>query len=501
MDKKELSGSSRFLSKLPDNHWVRPIITSAALVLPCFWQPIVSGADMQSHLYNAWLAELIRHGGMHGLWIGHQSTNILVDLLLPWLLRCFGASGAERIIATALVLVFFWGAFHFISAVRGQKAYWVAPWLAILSYGFVFQVGLLNYYLSCGIILWLFAITWRRRLGWRMLWAAPLPVLAYLAHPLPVLWFLGIAFYCLLAQRMKARFQLLLFLGGVACLLLIRCYIVAHYLTVWVNYQLVLWTGADQALWHGSLFPLVAAGFLLFSAALLVSPENRWRTLASVPAQAFFLTAVAIAAIPSSIQSSALTAAASSISPRLSLLSGVLLLALLAQSTYRRWLFPAGLLTAAIFFGALYHETGREALEEAQMEKLVGSLPAGARVVSYADITRMEAYGLRPMKRHLLSRACLGHCFDYMNYEPSASQFRIHAAPGNSIVLATLAEERSMIAGTYVVKASDSPLYALIRCETGSGQMPDTAEIVMRPLTTGESGAMLTCPKSPSIDK
>ena len=57
-------------------------IISAALVIPCFWQPIVSGSDLQSHLYNAWLAELIRGGTLHGLWIGHQSTNVLIDMLL-----------------------------------------------------------------------------------------------------------------------------------------------------------------------------------------------------------------------------------------------------------------------------------------------------------------------------------------------------------------------------------------------------------------------------------
>ena len=84
------------------------------------------------------------------------------------------------------MLIFFWGAFHFISAVRGQAAYWLAPWLAILSYGIVFQVGLMNFYLSCGIVFWLFAILWRQRFGWRALWAAPLLLLSYLAHPLPV---------------------------------------------------------------------------------------------------------------------------------------------------------------------------------------------------------------------------------------------------------------------------------------------------------------------------
>ena len=49
-------------------------------------------------------------------------------------------------------------------------------------------------------------------------------VLAYLAHPLPVLWFLGVAAYCWLAQRVELRFQIFLLLGSVVALLLIRGY-------------------------------------------------------------------------------------------------------------------------------------------------------------------------------------------------------------------------------------------------------------------------------------
>jgi hypothetical protein len=151
-----------------------------------------------------------------------------------------------------LVLVFFWGAFHFISAVRGQTAYWLAPWLAIFSYGFVFQLGLANYYLSSGIVLWLLAILWRQRFGRRALWAAPLLILAWLAHPLPVLWFLGVATYCWLARRVEARIQAILFVVGVAAIFLVRSYIVAKYITFfWIRAQLALWTGADELLLHG----------------------------------------------------------------------------------------------------------------------------------------------------------------------------------------------------------------------------------------------------------
>jgi hypothetical protein len=509
MEAKEPSTPSQLLSKLLKSPWTLPIAASVALVIPCFWQPIVSAVDVQSHLYNAWLGELINRGVIHGLWVGYQSTNVLIDMILPWLIRCFGVSGAERIVTSVLVLVFFWGAFHFISAVRGHTAYWLAPWLAILSYGYVFQLGLLNYYLSCGIVFWLLAIAWRQRFGWRALWAAPFLILAWLAHPLPVLWFLSVATYCWLARRVQVRIQALLFLGCVAAVFLVRSYVVARYLSFWTHTQLRLWTGIDQSLLHGWPYLPVGLGFLLFSAVLLGEPENRWRAMVSVPAQAYFLTAVAIIAIPTAIRVSMYGAAAGAIAERLSLLSGVLLLAVLSRSIYRRWYLAAGLLTAAIFFGALYYDIGTKARVEAKMEKLVETLPAGERVISFADLPDDDERGNGSMSggklthltewvlthlvgglqgNHLLSRACIGHCFDYANYEPSTGQFRVHALPGNPVVLASNAEVGTVESGTYVAKTGDLPLYALIRCGPAPG------DIIMEPMTVGESRSTLACP-------
>jgi len=503
------SRPGHLLSKLSRSPWALRTVISGALVIPCFWQPIVSSADLQSHLYNAWLAKLIQDGNVHGLWIGRQSTNFVVDLLLSWLLGVFGVSGAERVVSAILVLFFFWGGFQFLSAVRGRPAYWVAPWLAILSYGYVFQQGLLNYYFSCGIVFWLFAAFWKQPVAWGKLWAAPLLILAYLAHPLPVLWFLGMLGYCRLARQLQLRFQVLLFVFSANALFLIRGYIGARYLSIWELRQLAYWTGADQALLYGWVYSAVALAFLLFIAILLNEPENRWRAMVSVPAQAYFLTAAAIVLIPSFIGASIEHAWAGFIAERLSLLSGVLLLAVVGGSVYRGWYLPAGLITAAVFFGSLYTDIGRQARVERKMQELVRVLPAGERVISYDHFAyQEERRGLstrepkyihlaarlssifteRLNSTHLLSRACLGHCFDYMNYEPSTGQFRIHAAPGNPVVMASQTDVIDTVDGTYEVKAIDLPLYVLLRCGVHPG------DIRMRPLAEGESAKMLACP-------
>ena len=409
----------------------------------------------------------MRDGTVPGLWIDHQWTNVLVDSALPWLLSARGVSGAERAFTTAAVLLFFWSAFSLVSAVRGQPVYWVAPWLAILSYGFVFQTGLLNYYISAGFAFCLFRMLWRKRPGWHVLSAMPLLIVAFWAHPLPPVWCLGVAAYCQIAERQHVRHQVLLFFSSIGLLFLIRVYVMGRYDYSWGWHQIRYSTGADQALLYGGWgYLTVAVAILVFSVMLIVQRENRWKSLLSVPAQAYCLTAAAAVVIPTALRASPQEAWASLLAQRLSLLSAVLLFAVLGRSLRRKWHVAAGILVAGLFFGLLYRDVGRAARLEAKMQQLVHTLPAGERVISYvvgldpnagadrslfAKFTRLPGFGYfgaRVSTVHLLSRACIGHCFDYMNYEPSSGQFRIHAKPGNPAVVANPADADLMEKGS-----------------------------------------------------
>ena len=53
--------------------------------------------DLGSHVYNAWLAQLIRRGQAPGLWIAHQWTNVLFDLLLSFFGSVFGLAGKSHL--------------------------------------------------------------------------------------------------------------------------------------------------------------------------------------------------------------------------------------------------------------------------------------------------------------------------------------------------------------------------------------------------------------------
>ena len=64
-DDSALASAWRFLGR----HWTRVLGISAALLLPCFWHRHIEAGDLGSHLYNAWLAQLIENGQAPGLYL------------------------------------------------------------------------------------------------------------------------------------------------------------------------------------------------------------------------------------------------------------------------------------------------------------------------------------------------------------------------------------------------------------------------------------------------
>src|SRR5579872_712045 len=113
-------------SSRPDgrrNPFLSIVGVSAALLLPIFWHRRIEAGDVASHLYNAWLVQLIQQGKAPGLWIARQWNNVLFDWLLSWFGAAFGLHAAERIAVSLAVLVFFWGAFALIGAATRR-----APW-------------------------------------------------------------------------------------------------------------------------------------------------------------------------------------------------------------------------------------------------------------------------------------------------------------------------------------------------------------------------------------
>src|SRR5215470_11681669 len=114
---------------------------SALLVIPCFWHSRIQAGDLGSHVYNAWLAQLIEHQQVSGLTLAHQWSNILFDLLLLQAANLVGFAAAEKIVVSFAVLVFFWGCFSFLAQACGNPPWKLTPFLFVLSYGYVFHMG------------------------------------------------------------------------------------------------------------------------------------------------------------------------------------------------------------------------------------------------------------------------------------------------------------------------------------------------------------------------
>src|ERR1700674_5976896 len=84
----------------------RVVVLSALMVIPCLWHRRIEAGDLASHVYNAWLAQLIEKGQAPGLYIVRQWNNVLCDCALLQLGNIFGLAAAEKIVVSGCVLIF-----------------------------------------------------------------------------------------------------------------------------------------------------------------------------------------------------------------------------------------------------------------------------------------------------------------------------------------------------------------------------------------------------------
>src|SRR5260370_12704822 len=157
---------------------------SALVLVPCVWQRRIEAGDLASHVYNAWLAQLIAKGQAPGLYIAKQWNNILFDVALLRLANLVGFAAAQKVAVSICVLVFFWGVFAFIRTITERPPWLLTPWIAMLAYGYSFSMGFMNYYLSLGLVFFALPIFWR---GKGIAWTAAglvVAALTLLAHPI-----------------------------------------------------------------------------------------------------------------------------------------------------------------------------------------------------------------------------------------------------------------------------------------------------------------------------
>ena len=458
--------------------WLPILLFSVALLIPCFWQTRIQAADLSSHIYNAWLASRIEQGALPGLWISSQSDNVLFDLILQRLMSRFGPGPAQRIAVSASVLVFGWGAIFFVFAVAGRN-WWIAgPSVAMFAHGFIFHMGFFNFYLSLGLCLWYLAIFWNREWHIRIL-AAPLVMLAWLAHPLPVVWAAGTAIYVALTEKTLPSRRLWILALGTTAIIAARYVLLHSYRCSWSVNQAAFITGANQLALFGTKYLLPLILVLLIWAFLLRDLLHRVgasQFISRIPFQLWLLNAAAIFLLPTQVFFPTFARPFGFIAERMSLSAAMLTCCLVVQAPTTRLAKAVMLSAAVLFFGLLYQDDLELSHLEDRLDAVVAQIPPAQRV-----ITPLFSQSLRSLCfLHDLDRACIGHCFSYANYEPSSRQFRIRARAGNGIVLNEASDVDSITYGGYKVQPRDVPLNMVYLCGK------NFLDVCWRPLAVGD---------------
>src|SRR5258707_5437154 len=119
--------------------WLLVLGGSTAALIPCFWAKHIEAGDLGSHVYNAWLAELVQRGELSGLRIVPQWNNVAFDLLLSAFRKIVNWVWAERLAVSLCVLIFFWGVFAFIAAATRRAPFLFQPLFATVPFGGTFS--------------------------------------------------------------------------------------------------------------------------------------------------------------------------------------------------------------------------------------------------------------------------------------------------------------------------------------------------------------------------
>jgi hypothetical protein len=452
-------------------HWLRIGVISAALLVPCFWHHEIEADDLGSHLYNAWLVQLIHRGEAPGLSIAHPWTNVLFDYMLSGFGAAFGLHTGEKIAVSIAVLVFFWGAFAMVASATRRAPWLIAPCMALAAYGWTFEMGFFNYYLSLGLAFFGVAIFWRGR-GWDRFALLAIVPLALLANPLGVIWLVGACVYVWLAEATQQWLHALwLALAAAGLFVVPRILAALFYEVDPATKPFYFFNGADQVALFGPRYRIVEYALIAFVLiAITVDLRLRQRERGSwihsawaeyaLTTQFYALAILSVRLLPGAVQVRADAASASLLTERFTTISAVLACCLLGAMRPRKWHLAATATIAALFFAFLWQDTLRINRTEAQVVQLVSKLPPGQRVLG-------SIFGQDPTRvliQHILDRACIGRCFSYGNYEPGSLDFRVRARPGNAYVLADYDEATSTEGGDYVVQPRDLPVYQVYEC-------------------------------------
>jgi hypothetical protein len=485
-DSRRSSFAIRTASSFLRENFFAVVVISALLVIPCFWHSRIQAGDLGSHVYNAWLAQLIEHHQISRLTVAHQWSNILFDLLILHVGNLVGFVVAEKIVVSFAVLAFFWGCFSFLAGASGSPLWKLVPFLFVISYGYVLHMGFMNYYLSVGFAFFALAAAWRGGAGnW---WCAGgLAAICLLAHPIGFVLFVAIAFYVSLWRLLPRWTRLVPPAMVIISAVAMRLYFAGHdaLAATWRSEGFLRLLGQDQLNLFGHRYVLLSWMALAWGIVCALAAIYDWIFRAEKPSailrlaiEIYLLAVIVTVCLPENFRVGLYAGWIGLLVSRLTLVTAVLGLLVLASLRLPRWSTHGSVLWALLFFLFLYQDTGKLDRMEASARTMVHGLPVGTRVVAVAnppDDWRIQFI------YHSIERACIGRCFSFANYEPSSLQFRVRALPGNYFVTTSVDQSDDMSSGDYILRKEDLPLTSIYQCDDS-----DFTRLCALPLGVGQ---------------
>jgi hypothetical protein len=487
LERNGLKAATDFLQR----YWLQAIAISAGLLIPCFWHRRIEAGDLGSHVYNAWLVQLIERGQAPGLHLARQWNNVLFDILLSKLGNLVGSAAAQKILVPLCVLIFFWGGFALLVSVSRRPPWFLLPCLAMLAYGWTFNIGFFNYYLSLGLGFFAIAIVWSGR-GMELILAALLALIVLVAHPQGFLWLVGCVGYVMFWRLLPAWWKLSVPAAALLSVILVRHYLMQHYESfgVWDTFGPGIYNGSDQIALYSLRYYVLSGVALLFGLLCFVVDAIRrywareswpgWR----LPLELHWFLVFAIYVVPDVVRIPLYAGWVGALAARLTTAAAVMGLCVLALMRPRKWHTAGFAVIAAVFFAFLYQDSAALNRMESQIERLIATLPPGERVT--ATIWASPDSRL-PYVGHMVDRACVGKCFSYQNYEPPSGQFRVRVdQAGSPLNTGDADASQQMEAGEYVVQSADLPMAHIYQCDEH-----DLTQLCIRQLSAGETNGRL----------
>ena len=479
------------LAEATRQFWLRVLLLSGLLAVPCFWHRRIEAGDLASHVYNAWLAQLIEKGQAPGLYLVGRWNNVLFDFTLLQLGKAFGYYIAEKIAVYACVLIFFWGVFSFVAAVTERPPWFLAPCVAMLAYGYSFNMGFMNYYLSLGLACFGLALFWRVR-GKEWIYGALLLPFVLLAHPIGFVWLIGTLAYAKLRERLSGWWRFLPAVATASGLLGVYWFMVRHaakYLVDWDRGPFYFYNGTDQLALYGQRYAYLAAVAYLFGLFCvgvdLYAGKREGLTCRrfELPLELYAVAFCATALLPENLRPSPDGGWIGLLGSRLTTISAIFGLCVLGLLRPRKWHVAGFSACAIVFFAFLYQDTGWINRLEANAEQLVSNLSPGTRVIATVWAPPDSRI---PFVGHAVERACIGHCFSFANYEAASGEFRVRVRKGSPVLTASTDDAEDMASGEYEVDQTDLPLKQIYQCDAS-----DLTKLCMRDLESGETNGRL----------